>query len=766
MKTPSHLARTILASAVSSLALAAGSAQAGYYAYWLTQIGVNDAVSSAANWGAGSLLGVVDTGIVASNPSFAAGQVSASLSSCAAVSFVCKNGALDDNGHGSAVAAIAAGNQVAPFTVLWGNYITYAGNQISVAPNANIVAQKVLNAAGSAYTTDVANGIVKAANAGARVINLSLGFINTPDIITAINYAASKGSYTVWAGGNSSAPLLSGANSAGLTAAAVQRLLLVGSVGAFSNLSSFSNTPGTGTFVDTSGKKTSYAARWVMAPGEAILTNYAMAGPGWMGIWYGTSMSAPLVSGSLLLLQNAWPILRTNGTAANLLLATTTNLGAAGVDSTYGSGLPNLAAAFQPYGPLTITLANGQTVAVSSLTKAMLTGGALGNLSVVQSKLASYTSYDSYARNFAVNLSGLIATKSTAARVNALPTNVNTGVVRVKLANGAEGSFLESGPYNRAETLGVFGYNPEVGTGPRPAYAMLTSKAGTTTVFGYGQSALTSRYSYARALYGDDDLARLSSELGGSSLADIAQGGGMLAYGMRLSDKTRLAVSWTGTPSTPAAAYATGPLGPTETAHNLTVGLTHRFSPTFTGGVTVGFLHERNGLLGSAYDTGSALSMGNGNRTWNLSLSAGYRLDDQRSVLLEAATSYSRGNNAGGFFVGTTDITARSWGMSFLHKDAALKGDLLTLSVKQPMRVSSGQVGVLTSSVDEDGLPHYTTEWASLSPTGREIDYKFAYTAPVGKQQSFSLHATWQKDALNISGNNVAAVGVSLSRKF
>jgi subtilisin family serine protease len=90
-----------------------------------------------------------------------------------------------------------------------------------MAPNANIVAQKVLNASGSGYSTDVANGLVRAANAGASVINLSLTFGNTPELVSAINYAAGKGAFIVWAGGNSAQNLLGGASTRGLTAAAV-----------------------------------------------------------------------------------------------------------------------------------------------------------------------------------------------------------------------------------------------------------------------------------------------------------------------------------------------------------------------------------------------------------------------------------------------------------------------------------------------------------------------------------------------------------------
>lgn len=104
---------------LSLIAVSIMSALTGVNAYaadptpapWLTQMGVTNAILSAANWGSGQVLGVVDTGIVASNPVFAPSQVSTSLSSCAAVSFKCSNGVLDDNGHGTAVASIAAANK-------------------------------------------------------------------------------------------------------------------------------------------------------------------------------------------------------------------------------------------------------------------------------------------------------------------------------------------------------------------------------------------------------------------------------------------------------------------------------------------------------------------------------------------------------------------------------------------------------------------------------------------------------------------------------
>jgi subtilisin family serine protease len=216
-------------------------ASAQSYAPWLTQIGLTASIASAANWGQNQMIGIVDTGIAAGNIAFAAGQVSATQSACAAVTFRCTNGVADDNGHGTAVAAIAAGNRRWTTTNTYGGYTVVANSFVGVAPNANIVAEKVLAANGSGTNLDVVNGINRAAAAGASVINLSLTYMNSPDIVAAINNATAKGAFIVWAGGNSAANLLANANTNGLTQNAINHLLFAGSVNSANNLSSFSH---------------------------------------------------------------------------------------------------------------------------------------------------------------------------------------------------------------------------------------------------------------------------------------------------------------------------------------------------------------------------------------------------------------------------------------------------------------------------------------------------------------------------------------------
>ena len=142
------------------------------------------AVESQANEGAGITLALVDTGVSPTSPELT-GRIS-SASSCSAVTFTCSNGYDDDEGHGTATASIAGGAYNPSTNLMSG-----------VAPAVTILSEKALNAQGSGYDIDVANGIIQAANNGANVISLSLTYIPTQSVVSAINYAVDKGIYIV-----------------------------------------------------------------------------------------------------------------------------------------------------------------------------------------------------------------------------------------------------------------------------------------------------------------------------------------------------------------------------------------------------------------------------------------------------------------------------------------------------------------------------------------------------------------------------------------
>lgn len=171
------------------------------------------------------------------------------------------NDPMDLNQHGTHCAGIAA--------AATNNSKGIAG----MAPNASILAVRVLDANGSGSLADVASGIRYAADQGAKVISLSLGGPSSATTLQdAVNYAAGKGSVVVAAAGNesTSAPSYPGYYSAAIAVAATDRN---------DALASFSNY---GSWVD------------VAAPGVSILST--VPGGGYANL-SGTSMATPLVAG-------------------------------------------------------------------------------------------------------------------------------------------------------------------------------------------------------------------------------------------------------------------------------------------------------------------------------------------------------------------------------------------------------------------------------------------------------------------------------------
>ena len=174
----------------------------------------------------------------------------------------------DELGHGCGVAGIIAANI--------DNGIGIAG----VAPNAQILPVRVLDANGLGTYSDVAAGIVYAVDEGAQIINLSLGGANPSNTLNnAVDYAIAHDVTVVAAAGNTGGSVL--------YPAAYEPVIAVGSVDPDLEMSSFSSR---GPEID------------VLAPGRDILTT---ANNGGYATMSGTSFSAPHISGNGLLLSKS-----------------------------------------------------------------------------------------------------------------------------------------------------------------------------------------------------------------------------------------------------------------------------------------------------------------------------------------------------------------------------------------------------------------------------------------------------------------------------
>jgi hypothetical protein len=728
----------------------------GQSAPWFAQINETTALETLAKGGAGISIALVDTGVVASNAEIV-GRVSG-LSSCAAVSFVCPNAFVDDEGHGTATASIAAG-QVGPGSTMSG-----------VAPAATIISEKVLNASGSGTDADVASGITKAANAGAQVISLSLTYLPTSAVVTAINYAASKGAVIVYAAGNSSQVLNGGQNSTGFSQAALTHLIFAGSVSSANTLSSFSNTPGSGFAVAGPGSKPiAYASLWLMAPGENIIAPGIQFGSTAYASWTGTSMATPMVAGSIVLLDAAWPILVKNGTAVPLLLMTATDLGAPGVDNTYGHGLLNLNRAFQPVGTLSVIGVKGNLIPVSQIVNATLSSGALGLLDSIHNGLAGFTSFDSFSRNFTTNLTPLISKRSslwTSVFTFSAPALVSKSR---RLADGGRLDFASSDTWAPAnlDMLSQERQRSEGGDAEGAAstfYMSLVSAKGTMTAIGRGIPATTS---FAGALWSPDSAAAYQADdLGVSNaLMGLAQGGYFAAAGAPLGPRTRVAMSWSAAPVVEGAVVAFDPELPRASA--LAFGLTHRFTARWTLGVTYDALTEANGLLGTIYSNAGPLSLGADHRSQSMGLSSAWDLGGRRSLLVDASLARTSGAVPDGGLIGPVSaVSARAFGVSLVQADAFQPGDRFTLSLRKPLRVTDGGAQLAVTSVDSQGEPITTMTPVSLRPGGNETDLSVGYSAVMGQGVNLNTGLAYRADADNVRGAQDVTARMAMSMRF
>jgi hypothetical protein len=179
-------------------------------------------------------------------------------------------GTEDCNGHGTHVAG------------------TIAGSTYGVAKSTRIVAVRVLDCAGSGYTSSVIAGInwvVQSHPGGAGVINLSLGGAANSQLDAAVADATAAGITVIVAAGNN------GADACNYSPARAPSAITIGATTNSDSVASYSNV---GSCVD------------LFAPGSGI-TSAWIGGSNATNTISGTSMATPHVAGLAARLAQAYP---------------------------------------------------------------------------------------------------------------------------------------------------------------------------------------------------------------------------------------------------------------------------------------------------------------------------------------------------------------------------------------------------------------------------------------------------------------------------
>lgn len=381
----------------------------------LKQTGIDQAWARNQR-GQGSVIGIIDQGFDVNHTDLK-GQVLGALNFAG-------SGPVTAGLHGTGMASIAAGS---------------ANNQgtVGVAPAAKLLlAQVGLGGTNTAMNATAVNRALDWLSLSkAHVINISFGGEYTNAFIQSTRYdaksktyigsnvasnlpafaqAAARGSILVMAAGNQALPY---SQAPAVFASHVQsngslsllgRAIIVGSVDANNQISSFSNRAGhlcQTVIMGTCRDKELAMNYFVVAPGEKL---YAAAPGQLVTAVSGTSGATALVSGGMALMRQAWPHLKPEQ-LVGLVLTTTKDLGAPGVDPIYGRGLVDFGKATAPTGQLMIPAmsqrlgtgtVSGQSVAMTGISSDLA-------FTLRSTSLATSQVVDQIGRNYTADLTQL-----------------------------------------------------------------------------------------------------------------------------------------------------------------------------------------------------------------------------------------------------------------------------------------------------------------------------------------------------------------------
>lgn len=247
-------------------------------------------------WGKGVTVAVLDTGI-ASHPAFANAIRKLTLVDAPA-------NPADLNGHGTAVASLIAG--------------AYYPTQ-GVAPGVDLLSIRVADDQGMSDSFLLADGILAALEAGASVINISLGSYGDSLVLRqAIEAARAKGIAIVASAGNDGLDQIA-------YPAAYEGVIGVGASDALGQHLDFSNRSDT---LSATAPGYEVAAAW---PGDKLVT------------FSGTSASAPILAGAIAATMAQGDGSRlTPDQATAVVLAYLNEAGYPGDDPLYGQGLVDM----------------------------------------------------------------------------------------------------------------------------------------------------------------------------------------------------------------------------------------------------------------------------------------------------------------------------------------------------------------------------------------------------------------------------------------
>jgi Subtilase family len=631
--------------------------------------------------GRGVIAAVIDSGVNQSSAEFT-GRIDPRSTDATGNN----RGIQDIGGHGTAVSSVLLGakNDLETHGVAFGATLLVARTDTPGSCN-----DPTASDSGCTHNDNaIASGVNLAISAGARVINMSLG--GSPPNSTlkaAIGRATAAGIIIVISAGNDydTNPTL-GTNPDPLAQVALDPVarglvLIAGATDSAQSIATFSNRAGVGAqyYITALGVR-------VRAPDQT----------GTIYLYSGTSFSAPVVAGAVALLAQAFPNL-TGAQIVDLLLRTTSDLGATGTDSIYGRGELNLAKAFAPQGSTSL----GKTALPVSLTSNGTLSAPMGDAG--QSGL-SVPIRDSYARDYVVDLSPTLAraprplalTPALAGQTRSLSASGGATTLALSVAERTpERLLLSNTDYRSARALAG---SVVTRIGPKTALALGISS---------GSEGLD------RSLTADRTPAFLVADAGRglekAPLGAFALRHSIAGIGVTLAAESGDLQLW-----------ERGTFGPRSDRYNryrygaVTLGLDGQAGPLHLAGRMTRMTEDET-ILGARLD---AVLGGGGATSW---------FADARATLTPAmhwtfGASLRRGwtQVPAAFARGTSTIQTQALSLDMTRTALFTDTDSLSLRWAEPLRVTSGSIRLTDIAT------------LSLAPGGHERDLEAVYATSAG----------------------------------
>ena len=632
--------------------------------------------------GSGVTVAVIDTGVDLDHPDLADNIATGGYDYLDNDSDANPNGQGTFMSHGTHVAGIIAG-------------VKNDSEMHGVAYNAKILALRAGDSDGSIYHSAIQSSIDRAISQGAKVINASFGGDNVVtntankwlsahnnDIISVHSAGNDYEKSTPYDDNNplydARLPAVSGYE------ALADTLIAVVATDASNVIASYSNRCGD-------------AQNWCMAaPGNTIYStvdttdnnsseNYDTKS--------GTSMAAPHVSGAAAILRSKWPS-KTAAQIVDILYDTATDLGVAGTDAIYGRGLLNLDNALYAQGALTVASATGGShyFSDSGFASSSAMGDALDALPMA-------AVFDRYHRDYQVDLSASVQ-KPTAGNLLTELQYQDSSVILPLSANSLlfseidKGSIQVRNSYDDIKLSVAYRQNPDqvLSLDAQPSFGDIS------TTYTPQADSYFSKLNNASVIGFSKD-----SEIDGSI-------GLISGY-------------------TDAQAQ--------HLANGISSRMVIRPNSQWSLGVGVSYLQEQESFLSNyfsgAYQTGVA-------STKALNLSATAQLGTGVNLLAQynvgqTSVEALRDSNVSQI----SNIDSHSYVLSLMARDIYQARDNVFVSLKQPMRITSGEMSLhVAEGLNPDDSVRFVNHNLSLNPSGSEKTLTLGYSRRPNQDRSIN----------------------------